>query len=130
MKKYAYVIFIAVLFLAIFVFLRMSEPNSQQAISFVKKQILREVTHPDAVNFGTVGFFPTPEQQYGSLRGSVCGELSENPDAVAKADLAEKRFIADISVFNRGRSASMSQPVIENGSNTRQLDTLWHQRCR
>lgn len=130
MKKYAYVIFIAVLFLAIFVFMRMSEPNSQQAISFVKKQILRDVTNSDAVNFGNVGFFPTPEQHYGTLRGSVCGEFSENPGAVDNGDLAKKRFIADIEVFNRGRSANMSQPVIETGSDTRQVDTLWSQRCR
>ena len=130
MKKHAYVIFIAVLFLAIFVFMKMSESNSQQAISFVKKQILREVTAPDVINFGNVGFFPIPEQQYGTLRGSVCGEFSENPEAVVNSALVEKRFIADIEVSKRGRSAKMSQPVIGTRSNAGQLEMLWHLKCR
>jgi len=130
MKKYAYVIFIAVLFLVIFVVMKMSEPTPQQAVSFAKKQILDGATDPDAINFGNVGFFPIPEQKYGTLRGSVCGAFSDTPHTGDDTSVAEKRFISSIEVSNRGRSAKMSQPVVESQSNVGQIDTLWEAQCR
>ncbi|MEN3754684.1 hypothetical protein [Mangrovibacter yixingensis] len=130
MKKYIYVIFLAVLFLVIFIFMKMSEPTSQQAISFVKKQILNGASEPDSINFSHVGFFPTPEQKYGSLRGSVCGIFSEKPNSSADSVAVRKRFVANIEVSERGRSAKMSQPIIETGNNSKKLEILWSQQCR
>ncbi|MCW7764325.1 hypothetical protein [Photorhabdus luminescens] len=127
-----YLFLLAIFAVAVFLFVgtRTNNPTPSNAVYFAKKQVKKQMKDPDSTLFEEVGFYSDDEPQGKRISGYVCGKVNSKNSFGAYTGY--QRFWVKISVYDNGRSASMSLPEIEeshSGVVKASMDVFWKEHC-